>query len=121
MTAIGGHEHHANDYSTLNVYAESIMDSTLPNDFKNFLRLLNEHHVEYLLIGGYAVGYHGYPRATNDMDIWILIDPVDPENANRMVSVFRVFGFDSPDLTPELFLSEHNVIRMGVPPIRIEV
>ena len=39
-------------------------------DFKDFLRLLNSHGVEYLLIGGYAVGYHGYPRATGDMDIW---------------------------------------------------
>ena len=47
------------------------MDITLPPDFKEFLRLLNTHGVEYLLIGGYAVGYHGYPRATNDMDIWI--------------------------------------------------
>jgi len=39
----------------------------LPDDFKEFLKLLNSHQVEYLLIGGYAVGYHGYPRATNDM------------------------------------------------------
>ena len=51
------------------------MDITLPPDFKEFLRLLNTHGVEYLLIGGYAVGYHGYPRATNDMDIWIAIHP----------------------------------------------
>ena len=49
------------------------MDITLPPDFKEFLRLLNMHGVEYLLIGGYAVGYHGYPCATNDMDIWIAI------------------------------------------------
>ena len=46
----------------------------LPPDFKEFLKLLNAHKVEYLLIGGYAVGYHGYPRATADMDIWIAID-----------------------------------------------
>ena len=43
----------------------------LPPDFKEFLQLLNAHQVEYLLVGGYAVGYHGYPRATVDMDIWI--------------------------------------------------
>lgn len=42
-------------------------------DFKDFLRLLNSHNVRYLLVGGYAVGYHGYPRATGDMDIWIEI------------------------------------------------
>ncbi len=51
----------------------------LPQDFRDFLRLLNSHNVEYLLIGGFAVGYHGYPRATGDMDIWIA---VSPENAN---------------------------------------
>ncbi len=118
MIAIGGHERHTNDYNTLNAYAGSIMDITLPNDFKDFLRLLNEHEVEYLLIGGYAVGYHGYPRATNDMDIWIMIQP---ENATKMVSVLRAFGFDTPELAPELFLVEKNVVRMGVPPIRIEV
>jgi hypothetical protein len=45
----------------------------LPPDFKEFLRLLNAHQVEYLLIDGYAVAYHGYPRATADMDIWIAV------------------------------------------------
>ena len=59
------------------------MDITLPPDFKEFLRSLNTHGVEYLLMGGYAVGYHGYPRATNDMDIWIAIHP---ENAECMVA-----------------------------------
>jgi hypothetical protein len=49
----------------------SIMDIELPLDFKEFLKLLNDKGVRYLLIGGYAVGYHGYPRATNDMDVWI--------------------------------------------------
>ena len=94
------------------------MDITLPPDFKEFLRLLNTHGVEYLLIGGYAVGYHGYPRATNDMDIWIAIHP---ENAERMVTVLRAFGFDTPGLSPDLFLQDHSIVRMGVPPIRIEV
>ena len=49
------------------------MEIELPDDFKEFLKLLNEHGVEYLLIGGYAVGYYGYPRATNDLDIWIAV------------------------------------------------
>jgi hypothetical protein len=59
----------------------SIMDIELPLDFKEFLKLLNENGVRYLLIGGYAVGYHGYPRATNDMDVWIAIHP---DNAQRV-------------------------------------
>ena len=94
------------------------MDITLPPDFKEFLRLLDANRVEYLLIGGYAVGYHGYPRATQDMDVWIA---VYPENAVRMVNTMREFGFDVPELTPDLFLGKDTIVRMGVPPLRIEV
>ena len=90
----------------------------LPPDFKEFLRLLNAHEVEYLLIGGYAVNYYGYPRATADMDIWIAIHPT---NADRVVAALRNFGFDLPDLSPELFLRNGQIIRLGVPPIRIEI
>lgn len=90
----------------------------LPPDFKEFLKLLNAHQVEYLLIGGYAVGYHGYPRATADMDIWIAMDPA---NARKIVAVLKEFGFNLPDLSPELFLKEWQVIRLGVPPVRIEI
>lgn len=50
------------------------MATHLPSDFRDFLRLLKSKRIEYLLIGGYAVGYHGYPRATADMDIWISVD-----------------------------------------------
>ena len=53
----------------------------LPHDFKEFLKLLNAHEVEYLLIGGYAVGYFGYPRATADMDIWIAMHPDNAEKS----------------------------------------
>ena len=90
----------------------------LPPDFKEFLRLLNAHKVEYLLIGGYAVGYHGYPRATADMDIWVAVHPA---NADRLVAVLKEFGFDLPDLSPELFLREWQIVRLGVPPVRIEI
>ncbi|MBK8418970.1 hypothetical protein [Candidatus Villigracilis saccharophilus] len=71
------------------------MELNLPLDFKEFLKLLNEKGVRYLLIGGYAVGYHGYPRATGDMDVWIAIHP---DNAQKMVAVLKDFGFDHPDL-----------------------
>lgn len=92
--------------------------SLLPPDFKEFLKLLNSKQVEYLLIGGYAVGYYGYARATADMDIWVA---TDPQNASRMVQVLREFGFGVPEVSLELFLEENRVIRMGVPPFRIEV
>ena len=90
----------------------------LPPDFREFLKLLNAHQVEYLLIGGYAVAYHGYPRATADMDIWIA---VDSQNAERIVAALKEFGFDLPELSPALFLREGQMIRMGVPPVRIDI
>jgi predicted nucleotidyltransferase len=94
------------------------MDIVLPPDFKDFLKLLNGKKIRYLLIGGYAVGYHGYPRATNDMDIWIAIDP---KNAELMVNVLKEFGFDTPQLSKGLFLEEDKIVRMGVAPMRIEI
>jgi hypothetical protein len=90
----------------------------LPPDFKEFLRLLNVHKVEYLLIGGYAVNYYGYPRATADLDVWLAMQPA---NAERMVAALKEFGFDLPDLSPELFLRPAQIIRLGVPPVRIEI
>jgi predicted nucleotidyltransferase len=90
----------------------------LPPDFKEFLQLLNSRQVEYLLIGGYAVGYYGYPRATADIDIWIAIKP---DNAEKVVKVLQEFGFGVEELTPDLFLEEEQIIRMGVPPVRIEI
>ncbi|HOY57567.1 MAG TPA: hypothetical protein PK640_05435 [Verrucomicrobiota bacterium] len=90
----------------------------LPADFHDFLKLLHSHRVEYLLIGGYAVCYHGYYRNTADMDLWIA---VSPENAAKMVMLIREFGFDVPELSEELFLTKGRIIRMGVEPTRIEV
>jgi hypothetical protein len=89
-----------------------------PKDFKEFLQLLNSKEIEYLVIGGYAVGYHGYPRATGDMDIWIALNE---ENALKMVEALRAFGFNPPELQTGLFLKEKKVIRMGVPPMRLEI
>ncbi len=83
-----------------------------PRDFKEFLQLLNSKKIEYLVIGGYAVGYHGYPRATGDMDIWIA---TNEQNAMKMVEALKEFGFDPPELQKEIFLKEQKVIRMGVP------
>lgn len=90
----------------------------LPADFKEFLRLLAAHGVEYLLVGGYAVSYHGYARATADMDIWVA---ATPENAEKLVAVLKEFGFDVPDLSPDLFLQPETIVRLGEPPLRIEL
>lgn len=90
----------------------------LPPDFKEFLRLLNSRGVEYLVVGGYAVGFHGYPRATADLDIWIASTP---SNAESLEMAVRKFGFDVPEVRAELFLEKNRVIRMGEPPIRIKI
>jgi len=87
-------------------------------DFKDFLRLLNSHGVEYLVVGGYAVGYHGYPRATGDMDIWIAVNEA---NAAKAAKTLRDFGMSERDVTKDLFTAKDKVVRMGVPPVRIEV
>jgi len=87
-------------------------------DFKDFLKLLNLYEVKYLLVGGYAVGYYGYPRATGDMDIWI---ERSEANSKKMVSVFRDFGVPDESISEEMFSEAHKVIRMGVPPVRLEV
>jgi predicted nucleotidyltransferase len=90
----------------------------LPQDFKEFLKLLKDERVQYLLIGGYAVGYYGYPRATADMDVWIA---VNSRNAARSVKALRRFGMAVPGLSAKLFLEKDKIVRMGVPPIRIEM
>jgi len=61
----------------------------VPDDFSEFLRFLNEKGVEYLIVGGYAVNFHGYSRTTDDMDVWVAIRP---DNADRIVAALRAFG-----------------------------
>ena len=91
------------------------MTIRLQADLKEFLSLLASNKVEYLLIGGYAVGYYGYPRPTGDMDVWVAMTP---ENAERIVRTFADFAVS---VVAEKFLEENSVVRMGVPPFRLEV
>ncbi len=90
----------------------------IPPDFKEFLKLLNANNVKYLLIGGYAVSYYGYPRPTGDIDFRIRIDE---DNAEKTVKTLNDFGFFSSELTKELFLKENQIVRMKIPPFRLEV
>ncbi len=90
----------------------------IPPDFVAFLRLLNAHQVEYLLIGGYAVGYHGYPRPTGDLDVWIA---THPDNAARVLQVLAAFGFGETGVTADELAAPERVFRMGLPPVRIEL
>ena len=87
-------------------------------DFKEFFQLLNENDVRYLIVGGYAVAYHGYPRYTKDIDVWISINP---ENAERVLKTLSDFGFKSLGLEVSDFLEEETVIQLGYAPNRIDL
>jgi len=90
----------------------------LNQDFKVFLQSLNDNGVRFLVIGGYAVAFHGYPRYTKDIDVWI---DQSPENAQRLVKALDDFGFGSLKLTPDKFLQPHKVFQLGHPPRRIDI
>ena len=89
----------------------------LQQDLKEFLRLLSDYHVEYLLIGGYAVSYHGYPRSTADMDIWIETSPAIPRRSWRFC---RHSDSVRPALAPIRFLPD-QITRMGIRPLQIKI
>ncbi len=96
------------------------MDTTirLQEDFKEFLKLLEAFEVDYLLVGGYAVGFYGYPRPTGDIDIWV---SRSPENAEKIVAALDEFGFSSSDITAEVFTLDKSIVRMGIPPFKLEI
>lgn len=90
----------------------------LDRNFADFLRSLNRHDVEYLVVGGYAVGYHGFVRATGDLDVFVGISPA---NAGKLMDAFKDFGFTAPELSAAIFLEPGRIVRIGVPPLRLEV
>jgi len=90
----------------------------LTQDFKEFLNLLNSSGIEYLLIGGYAVCMYGHVRPTKDMDVWVATDST---NVGRLREVLHTFGFSRSNLPDPLFQPPRTVLRMGMPPNRLEV
>lgn len=90
----------------------------LSKDFKEFIELLNVHSVRYLVVGGYAVAFHGYPRYTKDLDVWI---ELSPENADNIIKALETFGFGSLGLKTEDFLEDDQIIQLGYPPNRIDI
>ena len=86
-------------------------------DFKELLALLNEHEVEYVIVGAYALAFHGAPRFTGDLDI--LVHP-SRENAQKIMSALRDFGFGSVGLSPEDFQKPDYVVQLGVAPVRVD-
>ncbi|OGW16289.1 MAG: hypothetical protein A2Y48_09095 [Nitrospirae bacterium RIFCSPLOW2_12_42_9] len=90
----------------------------LSKDFKEFIELLNENNVRYLVVGGYAVAFHGHPRYTKDLDIWV---ELSPDNANKIIDALKKFGFGSLGLKPNDFLESDQIIQLGYPPNRIDI
>ncbi len=90
----------------------------LSQDFKEFISALNARDVQYLVIGGYAVAFHGFPRYTKDIDLWI--GPA-PENITRLILAIDDFGFGSLGITPADFSDPKVVIQLGRPPNRIDL
>lgn len=87
-------------------------------DFRELLELFNEQNVEYLIVGGYALAFHGAPRYTGDLDI--LVQP-DPANAQRILKALALFGFGSLNLAAADFENPERVIQLGEPPVRIDL
>ncbi len=90
----------------------------LTRDFREFIECCAAHDVRFLIVGGYALAAHGYPRATKDLDIWLW---PDPDNADRVVEALDEFGFGSLHLTRDDFVEAETVIQLGYPPLRIDL
>ena len=87
-------------------------------DFEELLRLLEKHKVEYVIVGGYAVAFHGYPRFTQDIDLFF---DASPANVTRLRQALIHFGFAEQDLPEEAFTTKGNVLRFGVAPARVDL
>lgn len=87
-------------------------------DFKELLELLNAHKAKYIIVGAYALAFHGVPRFTGDMDI--LVKP-DPKNAEKILAALKEFGFGSQDLTISDFQDPDKVVQLGVAPVRVDL
>lgn len=88
------------------------------SDFKELLELFNSHRVEYLITGGYALAYHGAPRYTGDIDLYV---KPDSENAKNIIMALEEFGFGSLELKKEDFVEEGQIIQLGRPPVRVDI
>ena len=90
----------------------------LNKHFQEFIELLEKHEVKYLVVGGYAVGFHGFPRYTGDLDVFIAISE---ENSENILKVFEEFGFSDIGLEVNDFLEEEIVVEIGREPLKIQV
>ncbi len=90
----------------------------LDKDFVEFIECCVNREVKFLVVGGYALAAHGHPRATKDLDLWVLIEPT---NADRLVAALGDFGMDSVGLSQSDFLEPGMIVQLGYPPVRIDL
>ncbi len=90
----------------------------LDKNLREFIALLNSRGVEYLIVGGHAVAFHGHPRFTADIDFFVAISPA---TAAKLIEVLNAFGFGSLGLKPDDFLEQDSIIQLGYPPNRIDI
>jgi len=117
---IGAAYHTRSELQRWSRYAKNITTRKLMlnQDFREFIQSLNDNQVRYLVVGGFAVALHGYPRYTKDIDIWIELEPV---NASRVINALEQFGFGSLGLKEQDFLEAETIIQLGYPPRRIDL
>lgn len=90
----------------------------LNEDFREFIALLNDNGVKYLVVGGYAVAFHGHPRYTKDLDFWIW---PESHNAENVLKALHDFGFSTLGLQTSDFMAPDVAIQLGQPPNRIDL
>lgn len=90
----------------------------LNEDYRDMLRALSGEKVRFILVGAYALAAHGYPRATMDIDIWIM---PSPENADAVLQALRRFGAPLHNLSSEDLQQDGTIFQIGVPPRRIDI
>lgn len=90
----------------------------IQSDFEEFLQLLEDHKVDYMIVGGYAVAFHGHPRFTKDIDIFFDVSPPNPQ---RIRHVLIAFGFSEDSIPIDALQTPGNVLVIGVPPVRIDL
>jgi phage replication-related protein YjqB (UPF0714/DUF867 family) len=83
---------------------------------RRFLKSLSVNSVKYLIVGGYAVGFHGHPRLTRDLDVWV---GTDADNAEAILEALNHYGI--PYMLKETFMTPNNVVQLGEPPNRIDI
>jgi hypothetical protein len=90
----------------------------LSQDFREFIKSLNDSGVRHLVVGGYAVAFHGHPRYTKDLDVWV---ELSPDNAKNVIAALDRFGFAGLGLQQQDFLQDNQVVQLGYPPNRIDI